>query len=167
MFEEYLKRIKELKLPKGKFSLFGSAPIAVRKLRDSRDIDIIVTDDVFEKYKQDPNWKYNKFERDDRTVEMLEQDNIELYKDWGPGEWDIEKLIRESEIIDDLPFVRLEEVVKWKKISGRGKDKKDIELIENNPRRKTAIILHGMPSKKEYYNPKSPAQSNKHSIGFL
>ncbi|MBU1292203.1 alpha/beta hydrolase [Patescibacteria group bacterium] len=32
---------------------------------------------------------------------------------------------------------------------------------------KTAIILHGMPSKKEYYNPKSSAQSNKHWIPWI
>lgn len=31
----------------------------------------------------------------------------------------------------------------------------------------TAIILHGMPSKEEYYNPKSEAQSNKHWIPWL
>jgi predicted alpha/beta hydrolase family esterase len=32
---------------------------------------------------------------------------------------------------------------------------------------KTAIILHGMPSKEEYYNPDSAAQSNKHWLPWL
>ncbi len=32
---------------------------------------------------------------------------------------------------------------------------------------KTAIILHGMPSKKEYFNPRVPAQSNKHWLAWL
>jgi uncharacterized protein len=32
---------------------------------------------------------------------------------------------------------------------------------------KTAIILHGMPSKEEYYNPESKAQSNKHWIPWI
>jgi predicted alpha/beta hydrolase family esterase len=32
---------------------------------------------------------------------------------------------------------------------------------------KTAIILHGMPSREEYYNPESPAQSNKHWIPWI
>ncbi|HUW24795.1 MAG TPA: alpha/beta hydrolase [Patescibacteria group bacterium] len=32
---------------------------------------------------------------------------------------------------------------------------------------KTAIILHGMPSKKEYFNPKSPSQSNKHWLPWV
>lgn len=32
---------------------------------------------------------------------------------------------------------------------------------------KTAIILHGMPDKEEYYDPNSPSQSNKHWIPWL
>jgi hypothetical protein len=39
-------------------------------------------------------------------------------------------LINESEIIDDLPFVKLKEVLKWKKMRNKEKDKKDIELIK-------------------------------------
>jgi uncharacterized protein len=32
---------------------------------------------------------------------------------------------------------------------------------------KSAIILHGMPSREEYFNPESPAQSNKHWLPWL
>ncbi|NTW14966.1 MAG: hypothetical protein HGA38_01195 [Candidatus Moranbacteria bacterium] len=32
---------------------------------------------------------------------------------------------------------------------------------------KSAIILHGMPSKDEYFDPKSPAQSNKHWLPWI
>lgn len=32
---------------------------------------------------------------------------------------------------------------------------------------KTAIILHGMPSKEEYFNPDSPSQSNKHWLPWI
>lgn len=32
---------------------------------------------------------------------------------------------------------------------------------------KTAIILHGKPSKKEYFNPRSAAQSNKHWLPWI
>ena len=32
---------------------------------------------------------------------------------------------------------------------------------------KTAIIIHGMPSKKEYFNPRSPAESNKHWLPWI
>jgi len=39
-------------------------------------------------------------------------------------------LIDDAEIIDGLPFVKLEYVVKYKKQDGREKDLKDIETIE-------------------------------------
>lgn len=32
---------------------------------------------------------------------------------------------------------------------------------------KTAVILHGMPSKEEYFNPTSSAQSNKHWLPWI
>lgn len=57
--------------------------------------------------------------------------NIEVWKDWQPGIWDFGQLIRNSEIIEGVPFVRLEEVLKWKKLRMSPKDTGDIELIEN------------------------------------
>ena len=32
---------------------------------------------------------------------------------------------------------------------------------------KTAVILHGMPSKEEYFNESSPAQSDKHWLPWI
>jgi hypothetical protein len=43
----------------------------------------------------------------------------------------VQNIIDKAEIIDGLTFVRLEEVLKWKKMMNREKDKKDIEIIEN------------------------------------
>ncbi|MFC1612312.1 hypothetical protein ACFL29_00480 [Patescibacteria group bacterium] len=126
----FLKIIKALELPKGKFAIFGSGPMAVRKLREGRDVDLIVTEDILDEYKEKPGWQYRKFTRDKREIEAVERDAIEMYKDWGPGKWNIKRLINESEIIDGLPFVRLEEVLRWKKISAREKDLNDIKLIE-------------------------------------
>ncbi len=96
-------------------------------LRKSRDLDVIVAEDVFDDYKDMPGWKIKEF----RAGEFyLDKNDIELWKDWGPGEWDIQKLINEAEIIDGLPFVKLKEVLKWKKMIGRDKDIKDIKIIE-------------------------------------
>ena len=44
--------------------------------------------------------------------------------------WDIKQLIKEAEIIDSLPFVKLKYVIEWKKQNNRKKDLKDIETIE-------------------------------------
>lgn len=125
--EDFLKKLKDLNLPKGKFAIFGSGPIGIRGLREIGDLDVIVTEDIFNDFIKRPDFKLDKKKSGN---EYLEKDSIEFYKNWHPGDWDINKLIQEAEIIDDLPFVRLEEVLKWKKLKGRDKDIKDIELIE-------------------------------------
>ena len=131
MFSDFLQKIKDLRLSKGEFAIFGSGPLAIRGIRDSRDADLIVSEKLFQEYRKKVGWKYKDFKRDDRYIEMIEKDGVEFYKNWGPGEWDIAKLIQESEIINDLPFVKLDEVLCWKKLSGREKDNKDIVLIED------------------------------------
>ena len=51
-------------------------------------------------------------------------------KGWGPGDWDVHQLIAEAEMIDSIPFVRLDQVREWKVISGREKDLEDVLLID-------------------------------------
>ena len=129
MFKDLLEKLKELNLPKGKFAIFGSGPMWLAGLKEPGDLDVIVTEDVFNDFKQRPEFKLGTKKS---NYEYLEKEGIEFYRSWYPGEeWDIEKLINEAEIINDLPFVKLEKVLKWKKLTMREKDIKDIELIEN------------------------------------
>lgn len=129
-FKNLIKRVKELNFPIGEYTIFGSGPMAARNLRDSHDVDIIVSEKIWDKYKNNPEWKSIKFVRDNKVIEVLENNNIEIGKSWGPGKWNIQKLIDENDIIDGMPFVKLDEVLKWKKLSNRNKDKKDIEILE-------------------------------------
>lgn len=124
--QELFEKLKELNLPKGKFAIFGSGPMGIRELREIGNLDLIVTDDYFKEL-QDKGWEFKKGE----LCDHLEKDGVVFYNEWGPGEWDIKNLIAEAEIIDGLPFVKLEEVLRWKRINNREKDQKDIELIEN------------------------------------
>lgn len=124
---ELFERVKELGLPAGSYAIFGSGPMAVRSLRECRDIDLVVTDELFEEYKNVSGWELKDIE----GMEMLVKDGIEMAADWRPGEWDVEQLIEDADIIEGLPFVRLAEVLKWKKLLKRGKDLKDIEILEN------------------------------------
>lgn len=131
MFTQSIQKIKDLNLPSGKFAVFGSGPIAVRKIRDANDVDMIVTAELFEELKKNPDWHFIHLEKEGRITEKLVKDEFELYRDWYPGEWDINKLISESEMIEGVPFVRLSDVIKYKEIRGWEKDKKDLELIKD------------------------------------
>ena len=128
-FLEYCKKVKQMNLPFGKYAILGSGPLAIRGIRDSKDIDLIVTQDIFEVYKNKPGWNIKHFYEKD----FLEKDGIELWNKIGPGEWNIEKLIKKAEIIDGLPIVNLKDFIKWKQSAGREKDMIDVELAKNIP----------------------------------
>jgi len=125
-----LNQLKNFNLPKGGYAIFGSGPLGIRNIRDTHDLDIIIDEKLFDKYKDMSDWEFKSFKRDGRYIEMIENNGIEFYKKWGPGDWNTSRLIDEAEFIDGFPFVKLKIVKEWKQISGRGKDLKDIQLIE-------------------------------------
>lgn len=120
-------QVRSLNLPAGKFAIFGSGPIVARGLRDTVDVDVIVTDDVFDELAKDPSWV--KVQMRDHH-DALKKEGLEIYHTWAPGAWDIDELIKSAEMIDGLPFVQLDAVVEWKTLRDEGKDKGDLELIE-------------------------------------
>ena len=128
--KKLFQKVKELDLPLGRYALFGSAPMGVRGLKECQDIDIIVNKELWDKFSKKLEWEKKK--SIDSGSEYLQNNDIELWKDWKAGArvWDIENLISEAEIIDDLPFVKLERVLEWKKSNGRNKDIKDLKIIK-------------------------------------
>ena len=55
----------------------------------------------------------------DVTVITLHDGQLTFGNKWGIGDFDINELIDSAEEVDGLPFVRLEHVVSYKKISKR------------------------------------------------
>jgi hypothetical protein len=64
------------------------------------------------------------------NYEYLTINGIDIFNEWTHPDYNLGKLIEESDIIDDIRFVKLETVLEWKKRRASEKDKKDIELIE-------------------------------------
>ena len=123
-----LEELKKLNLPKDRFAVFGSGPLAVRGMREANDIDIIALPDLFEELVK--KYGEEKIKKGLANQRSIQAGDIEIWEGWAPGEWDIEKLIKEAEVFYDTRFVKLEEVLKWKKLMGREKDLKDIEMLE-------------------------------------
>ncbi|MEK6816274.1 MAG: hypothetical protein AABY09_01560 [Nanoarchaeota archaeon] len=55
----HLKELKNLKLPKDKFAVFGSGSMAIRGLRENKDIDIIVKEGLWKKLSVKYEVKYS------------------------------------------------------------------------------------------------------------
>lgn len=126
-FLEKMEELKQLNLPEDKFAVFGSGPMAIRGIREADDIDIIVLSELFEglveKYGEE---KIKMGLYNQRSIQL---GDIEVWEGWAPGEWNIEKLIKEADVFYGARFVKLEEVLKWKKLMGRDKDLKDIMML--------------------------------------
>ena len=121
-----LEKVKELNIPKGEYAVLGSGPIAVRGLRDSKDIDLIVTEKIFDQYKEKQEWKL----KEKYDNKYLEKESIELWNKIGPGKWDIRKLIDRAETIKGLPFVNMKDFMEWKSSAGRKKDARDLKTAK-------------------------------------
>ena len=63
---------------------------------------------------------------------MLQKDCFEIGDDWNFGTYnpDPALLIKNAEIVEGIPVVRLEEVVAWKKAFGREKDMEDVKRVD-------------------------------------
>ncbi|MDP2856192.1 MAG: hypothetical protein Q8N90_03720 [bacterium] len=48
---DLFQKVKKLNLPIGNYAIFGSGSLMIRNIRESRDLNVIVTEDLFEEYK--------------------------------------------------------------------------------------------------------------------
>lgn len=122
MFENYLKAVERLRLPKNQFAIFGSGPLSVRNLREANDVDLIVKEPLWDELSK----KYSVMGK--RLIKIGE---TEIYKDWKPWFNDVDFLIDSADIINGFRFVKLEYLLKWKQEMNREKDKTDIKIISD------------------------------------
>jgi hypothetical protein len=123
--------LKSIKLPEGDFAIFGSGPLIVREIvRASNDLDIICRGRA---------WDYIRGVGEPEYLTEYNVDIVTMFdgsltfgNKWGIGAFDTDELIDNAELIDGLPFVRLEYVAKYKKISKRPKDLQHLEALINS-----------------------------------
>lgn len=121
--ENLLEKLRKLNLPKDKFAVYGSGPLGVRGIREIKDLDLIVTSDL---------WKelVKKYPTKDSGEKLrIDLGGIEILA--KPIVYKAETLIQEADIIDGIRYVKLETLMELKKHMGRKKDFKDIELIKD------------------------------------
>jgi len=127
--DDLLKLLKSLDLPTEDYAVFGSGPMYIHGLKDiGHDIDLIARDLAWEKAKElgkTEEMRLNKGE-----VITLFNGAIEIFNTWTSSNWNIDELIDTAEIIDGIRWVKLENVLKWKKEMSREKDLEHIKLIE-------------------------------------
>ena len=131
-FKKLLEELRKLNLPVDSYVIFGSGSMSVRGIRESSDLDIIVSDKVWQDF-------IKKYSTKNNNKSIIQIGNIEICKDLLPWLDNSEELIKRSELIDGFPFSTLEDTLKLKEKFGREKDREDIKLIEEYLNKKTSV----------------------------
>jgi hypothetical protein len=103
---DILNDIKKLDLPFGKYSVVGGSALAGRGIRESNDIDLIFTEDLYESLKNN-GWE----EREKKPGFFhIYKNNAEAAKNFSHIKGlnlKVEDVINNSDIIDGIPFMSL------------------------------------------------------------
>ncbi|OGZ73116.1 MAG: hypothetical protein A2908_01130 [Candidatus Staskawiczbacteria bacterium RIFCSPLOWO2_01_FULL_38_12b] len=122
------ERVKSLHFPTGEYVVIGAGILEVLGIRDTRDVDVIVSPELFKKLKESK--VYTEEIRWGKLFLVGEKIDIGSKLDWENYSTLIEEAISTATIINEVPFLNLQETIKFKKAMGREKDFKDIELIK-------------------------------------
>jgi hypothetical protein len=124
--------VKHVSLPLGQYVVFGSGPLMAHGIRDSADVDLFVTPTLYQTLKAD-GWEEKELNNPPGGV-CLFRGIYEADDTWHYGVYDPtpEQVISVAEVIHEVPFAPLTEVLRWKRAFGRPKDVADVELIERH-----------------------------------
>lgn len=130
--KKLFQMVKDFKFPPSEYAIMGGGPLGIRGLRRASDIDMMVSEKLWEELKE----KYTPF-IEKGTEKIRINDDFEIF--WKDSFKKVEQprdpssfeQIDTADTIDSLSFVNLEIVLYYKKKYTREKDIKDIELIEN------------------------------------
>ena len=131
-----IEAVKGLGLPEGEYAVFGSGLMEVLGIRDSGDVDLIVTKRLFDELVEREDWERFVYENNGDEAVKYRGDFVDVaFWDckYFPGcdEEGILGMIGRVEVIDGVSFVNLEDMISWKSGSEREKDRRDVELIRD------------------------------------
>lgn len=123
----FTDRVKALKLPLDELIVIGSGVMDALNLRQSNDIDLVVTDRLFNEL-ETSGWKKERRHGED----MLLQDDTEVWLTWGieDSSEHFDQLRRQSVTINGVVFSSPLYVMKWKMAMKRPKDIEDVQLLK-------------------------------------
>lgn len=126
---ELFDLFRALDLPAGDYAVFGSGPLIIRGIIEpANDLDVLSRGEAWA-------WASEVGELVELpehgvTVASLFDGAITIGTVWAIGDVDVDELIDSAELIDGIPFVRLEHVAAYKRIAGRPKDLEHLALLD-------------------------------------
>ena len=118
----FKQKIAELDLPKGSYIVVGSGILGALGIRESDDIDLVVSEAVFQNISR-LGWKQGLWGENI----VFQKDIFDIGNDWYGKK--VADLLKHAQVVDDVPYLSLDDVYEWKKMKGREKDLRDLGLI--------------------------------------
>lgn len=123
--------VRQLNLPISHYAITSSGPLGIRGIRLINDIDIVVDDKLWavleDEYGKITEGVITKISLSKRQIEILGKGSF--WNNYKPEDPSINQQIEQAELIEGLPFVKLEYVLYFKRQLGRDKDLEDVTLI--------------------------------------
>src|SRR5271157_4446847 len=101
-FLEQLSLLERLVLPSNQYLIFGSGPLAIRAIRESKDIDLLVSKEL---------WNQLKQKHPPSTSRLIPIGNIEIWNDCMNLTGRIDEMIAHPDIIEGFPFMTLPDTI--------------------------------------------------------
>lgn len=121
------ERVAALKLPKGDYVVVGGAVMETLNLRDSANIDIVVSNDVFNRIADDPEWQQLSAAA---GKVIYAKDGIWIMRSWlGRTLGAIKRAGVFAQ--NDVAFMDIKQLIACKQRLGRRKDQSDIALLKS------------------------------------
>lgn len=129
---EIIDEVQSLDWPTDKFIVFSGAVLALHDIRETSDIDIVVSDDLFSLCQESDEWKPGKQERQETA--FLEKGIIEVASrlDWKDYSTTLAEAKEREDIISGIPCMSLPDLLAFKQAMNRSKDRDDIMLIKKH-----------------------------------
>lgn len=127
-------RIRSLHLAEGEYVVIGGAVLELRGIRETNDIDIVVSREVYARLKSD-GWK--EFVHDDGK-RLLTHKGYRIMQQWMGR--DLDDFARRAEAIDGIMTMALDDLRDCKSLLGRRKDLSDITLIQKYCRQQSRAV---------------------------
>lgn len=138
-FEVEIKKLKELDLPKSAFVVVGSGALAIRGIRDSKDLDVVVKDNIWNALtkKFTPAKNDSGIETISITdkMEILSNGSVYVSSEVVP----FDDIFIYADEIDGIKYINLDHLKKIKTWLGSEKDLRDVELISEYLRLKSLV----------------------------
>jgi len=124
-------KLKELNFPFGEYVVAGGA-MAAHGIREAHDLDIIVTPKLYQFLLNQGYVKCLCKQCIQTNRIMLKGKDVDILPNYIFGKYigDTDDLIKNADVINGYPFIKLTEFIKFKRELGRPKDLADIELVE-------------------------------------